>query len=265
LLPLIHAIKWLILEIPRFVRTVTKTIPLTFSAATDPAPKSLVAGAYKQLRADIIEGRLPPGSRLRVEHLKDDYKVGAGTLREALGLLVADALVTSHDQRGFRVAPIALEDYYDITNTRVMLECEALRQSIANATVEWEGDLSSAFHQLRRAEEQLGERSPEASSNWEACNQRFHHALLANCPSRWTLHFLTILYRQSERYRRISLAHRPPHRRVHDEHTAIFEAAMAHDADTAAAILAEHFWATYRAVRDLAEKGEALVPLNKAK
>ena len=103
----------------------TKTIPLTFSAGADPAPKSLVAGAYKQLRADIIEGRLLPGSRLRVEHLKDDYKVGAGTLREALGLLVADALVTSHDQRGFRVAPIALEDYYDITNTRVMLECEA--------------------------------------------------------------------------------------------------------------------------------------------
>ena len=243
----------------------TETIPLTFSAAIDPAPKSLVAGAYKQLRADIIEGRLLPGSRLRVEHLKDDYKVGAGTLREALGLLVADALVTSHDQRGFRVAPIALEDYYDITNTRVMLECEALRQSIANATVEWEGDLSSAFHQMRRAEEQLGGRSPEASSQWELCNQRFHQTLLANCPSRWTLHFLTILYRQSERYRRISLAHRPPHRRVHDEHTAIFEAAMAHDADKAAGILAEHFWATYRAVRDLAEKGEALVPLNKAK
>jgi GntR family carbon starvation induced transcriptional regulator len=236
----------------------------TPSTSADPAPKSLVAGAYKKLRADIIEGRLPPGSRLRVEHLKDDYKVGAGTLREALGLLIADALVTSHEQRGFRVAPIALEDYYDITKTRVMLECEALRQSIDNATVEWEGELSSAFHQLRRAEEKLAGQSPEASSQWELCNQRFHQTLLANCPSRWMLHFLTILYRQSERYRRISLAHRPPKRRVHDEHTAIFDAAMAHDADKATSVLADHFWATYHAVRDLAEKGEALVAVEKA-
>lgn len=224
--------------------------------AADEAPKSLVAGAYKQLRADIIEGRLQPGSRLRVEHLKDDYKVGAGTLREALGLLIADALVTSHDQRGFRVAPIALEDYFDITNTRVMLECEALKQSIANSTVAWEGNLSSAFHQLRRAEEQLATHTPEASANWEQCNHRFHHTLLANCRSRWTLHFLTILYRQSERYRRISLANRPPKRRVHDEHTEIFNAAMAHDGEKATAVLSEHFWATYRAVRDVAEKGE---------
>jgi hypothetical protein len=35
---------------------------------------------------------------------------------------------------------------------------------------------------------------------------------------------------------------------------------MAHNAETAVAVLSEHFWATYRAVSDLAEKGEALVP-----
>jgi len=59
--------------------------------------KTLVAAAYQNLRRDIIEGRLAPGSKLRVEHLKDDYGVGSGTLREALALLVSDALVVTQE------------------------------------------------------------------------------------------------------------------------------------------------------------------------
>src|SRR5690349_20437452 len=84
---------------------------------------TLIESAYRKLRRDIVEGRFAPGEKLRVEHLKDDYGVGAGTLREALSLLVADALVVSQCQRGFRVAPMSLADFEDITRTRVMLEC----------------------------------------------------------------------------------------------------------------------------------------------
>ncbi|MCK9507192.1 MAG: GntR family transcriptional regulator, partial [Pigmentiphaga sp.] len=90
-------------------------------------PKTLVESAYAALRRDIIEGKLMPGLKLRVEHLKDDYGVGAGTLREALALLVSDALVLTQGQRGFRVAPISAEDFEDITRNRMLLECEALR------------------------------------------------------------------------------------------------------------------------------------------
>ena len=77
-------------------------------------PKTLVEGAYQRLRRDIIEGVHAPGEKLRVEHLKDQYEVGAGTLREALLLLVTDALVVAQGQRGFRVAPISIADFEDI-------------------------------------------------------------------------------------------------------------------------------------------------------
>ena len=93
-------------------------------------PKTLVEGAYQRLRRDIIEGVHAPGEKLRVEHLKDRYEVGAGTLREALLLLVTDALVVAQGQRGFRVSPISIEDFEDITRTRLLLETEALRQSL---------------------------------------------------------------------------------------------------------------------------------------
>jgi len=218
-----------------------------------PFPKSLVATAYRQLRSDIVAGKLKPGSRLRVEHLKERYKVGAGTLREALSLLVADLLVVSQDQRGFRVAPISLADFRDITETRAMLEAEALRQSIRNANDEWEGELVSAFHLLRLAEERTERSDSQTLIDYEVSNRRFHTALLRNCPSHWTKHFVSVLYRQSERYRRLSLANPPPKRDVHAEHATIFEAALAHDSEAAAAALADHITQTYRVISALTD------------
>ena len=74
------------------------------------ASRTLIERAYAQLRDDIIEGRLAPGEKLRVEHLKDRYGVGAGTLREAITRVVSDALAVAEGQRGFRVAPISMAD-----------------------------------------------------------------------------------------------------------------------------------------------------------
>lgn len=214
-------------------------------------PKTLVEGAYRQLRRDIIEGRLPPGSRLRVEHLKDDYGVGAGTLREALALLVSDTLVITQGQRGFHVAAISLLDFEDLTNTRVLLETEALRQSIVNGDDEWEGKLLAAFHRLSKAEEKLASDSEAAANEWEERNRVFHETLISACASNWIHHFLGILYRQSERYRRLSLSHSTLPRDIHAEHTAIFDAALARKSDVACGLLADHIRATLSTIRQL--------------
>ncbi|MDI3515699.1 MAG: GntR family transcriptional regulator, carbon starvation induced regulator [Rhodocyclaceae bacterium] len=217
-------------------------------------PKTLVEGAYQRLRRDIIEGVHPPGEKLRVEHLKDQYDVGAGTLREALLLLVTDALVVAQGQRGFRVAPISIEDFEDITRTRILLETEALRQSIALGGEDWEAGIVAAFHRLSRAEQKLGGQDDyvhTAAEDWEKRNRAFHDALIAASPSRWIRHFQNILYQQSERYRRISLFRRPIPRDVHAEHEALFDATLARDADRATAILAEHILRTLESVRHM--------------
>ncbi|MDR3399384.1 MAG: FCD domain-containing protein [Pandoraea sp.] len=228
--------------------------PTPSSAQT--ADATLAQSAYMRLRSDIVEGRLAPGEKLRVEHLKDRYEVGAGTLREALALLVADALVVQHGHRGFRVTPISLADFIDITETRVQLETEALRQSVALGDDTWEADLTSAFHLLSLAEERLGDGQRGGDSQfaqWEARNRAFHEVLIRACPSRWLHHFLAILYRQSERYRRLSITHQPVPRDVHEEHQAIFDACLARDADKASALLAAHIRKTLEAVRELPE------------
>ncbi|MFZ4535169.1 GntR family transcriptional regulator [Propionivibrio sp.] len=215
------------------------------SLSGDPEPKTLVESAYRALRRDIVEGRLAPGEKLRVEHLKDDYGVGAGTLREALSLLVSDALVVSQGQRGFRVSPVSLKDFEDITNTRLMLESEALRLSIKMGDEAWEGELLAAFHRLSRAEERLIDMS--CRIEWEERNRIFHEVLISACPSLWLKHFLAILYRQAERYRSLSLYLQPVPRDVHAEHQNLFNATMARDADKAVAILKEHILLTFQA------------------
>jgi GntR family transcriptional regulator, carbon starvation induced regulator len=215
-------------------------------------PKTLVDGAYRRLRRDIIEGRHLPGAKLRVEHLKDEYAVGAGTLREALALLVSDSLVVAQGQRGFRVAPISLSDIEDITRTRVMLECEALRQSILAGDDAWEASLVGAFHRLTRAEEKLAGDVDGSVNEWEERNRVFHETLIGASTSRWIRHFLAILYRQSERYRRISVLNRPVPQDVHEEHERIFKAAIARNVDEATRLLAGHIMRTFHTIQGVA-------------
>lgn len=218
-----------------------------------PSSKTLVGTAYHEMRRDIVEGRLSPGSRLRVEHLKDRYGVGAGTLREALALLVSDALVIAQDQRGFRVKPISRSDFYDITQTRVLLECEALRQSIELGDDDWEGRVVAAFHRLELAERRLPDNPEQQFDEWEARNREFHRALVSDCASSWVRHFLSILNRQAERYRRLVITRKPIERDLQGEHKAIIDAALARDSETACALLGDHIRKTYEAVTHLPE------------
>lgn len=201
---------------------------------------TLIEMAYQKLRRDIIEGRFQPDERLRVEHLKDRYAVSAGTLREALALLVSDRLVVARGHRGFSVTPMSLGDLKDLTRTRVLLECESLRESVMRGTDEWEAALMSAFHRLSRAEERLQGDPASAFDEWESRNREFHEALVAACDSVWLRHLRTLLYHQTERYRRLSAVKGPPPVSVHGEHREIFDAAMVRDVPRATRALGIH-------------------------
>ncbi len=212
-------------------------------------PKTLTERAYLAVRHDIVCGTLAPGERLRVEHLKDVYQVGAGTLREALSQLLSDALVTAEGQRGFRVAPISLADLADVTNTRVMLESEALRHSIRHGDAQWEAHLVACYESLSQTE---GAMDTPQTELWEQRNKAFHEALIAGFPSNWSKYFLSILYRHAERYRNINWRLTAAHasgRNVHQEHEAIFQAAVNRQEARAALALEAHIRLTHDIVR----------------
>ena len=72
---------------------------------------------YYELKQDILSGRLKPGSKLRLNSLKDDYNIGSSPLREALNRLTANGMVCQLENKGFRVSPISIDELDDIVKT----------------------------------------------------------------------------------------------------------------------------------------------------
>jgi len=214
--------------------------------------RTLIERTYNQLRLDIVEGRLHPDEKLRVEHLKSRYEVGAGTLREAMSRLISDSLIMAEGQRGFRVAPIAIEDLEDITRTRIQLEIEALRQSIQHGDKAWRDKLTEVHEEL----DALGNPGEAFDrKQWEYLNGRFHAVLIESYASAWTLRFLDMLSRHGERYRRLAISLNLPGRDVQAEHRDIFKSAVTGNDVRAALALEAHIRATTDLLRQAMDKG----------
>ncbi|ODB91387.1 FCD domain-containing protein [Candidatus Thiodiazotropha endoloripes] len=201
--------------------------------------RTLTDQAYLQLRSDIIHGALQPEEKLRIEHLREEYGVGASPLREALSRLTADGFVTAEGQRGFRVAPMSEADLADITRMRILLEKQALSQSIEHGDDAWESQIVATFYQLEKVEQ--SEKRDKAE--WEIRNHDFHEALIAACTSKWLRRFYGILYDQHKRYRNIALNTEIP-RDLHQEHEELRNAALARDKKRACDAIEQHIMRT---------------------
>jgi len=215
-------------------------INLVESGEGDAGYRTLIERTYGRLREDILNGTLQPGEKLLVEHIKQRYDVGSGTIREALSRLVSEAMVIAEGQRGFTVAPISIEDLIDVTNVRVSVETEALRVSIRQGDDFWRHRLRLAFDKLSSLEQPLQD---ENIRRWEQANTAFHAALLSACDSPWALRMVQQLTQHAERYRRFSIGLHLG-RDVHAEHQHIFDAAIAGQDARAALALEAHIRAT---------------------
>lgn len=202
---------------------------------------TLAEKAYEALRHDIIRGEFASGRPLRLADLSERYGMGFSPLREALNRLQAERLVTAESLRGFRVAPLSLDELHDAMSVRIMVETQALRAAIRLGDDAWATGIVSALYALNV---QAGRSGPDADI-WtlEARHYAFHRALLEACKSPWTLEFFDRLYAATERYRIPILlaASHPAGRDVQAEHSALAEATLDRDADKAASLLEEHY------------------------
>lgn len=220
---------------------------------------TLASSIYLQMRDDIVAGRLAPGAPLRLKTLQARYGAGMSPIREALSRLASDTFVVGLDHRGFRVAEISRDDLAELTEARVLIECEALRQSIAAGDEAWETGVVAAHYRLGKIDARLREAADELLETWEAANQEFHDALAAACRSRWIQRFRQLLHDQSKRYRQLSLLRSVSMRRIQEEHDELREASLARDTERATRLLAAHIRSTTEYVMRRLETGEDAV------
>ncbi|MWD25946.1 FCD domain-containing protein [Aquicoccus sp. SCR17] len=207
--------------------------------------------AFRRIRHDILQGELQPGEKLKIEALRNRYEIGPTPIREALSRLASSGLVLQDMQRGFRVAPMSVEELEDISAVRQMAETEALALSISHGDAAWESEVVRTFYKLARIESDLIAGKGHPAELWDDHNRDFHTALISAAQSPWLQRICRQLNEHQERYRRVSLraASIADYERLHQEHRAIHDAALDRDAARATAMLREHIARTTASIR----------------
>ena len=193
---------------------------------------------FDQIKHDIIFGILEPGTKLKLSPLSARYGASVSTLRETLNRLASEGFVSAQDQRGFFVAPVSKDDLIEIANLRSLLECTALKESIANGDTDWEGNLVAAHHKLSLMERRLLEGDESSKEKWKQYDWEFHQASIQACNSKNLMALHAIIFEKYLRYQMLVLSYRGAEAVA--EHKDIFDAALARDAETATKRLNEH-------------------------
>ncbi len=196
---------------------------------------------YETLKTDIVMGRFPPGSKLKIDMLKQHYGMGVNVIRESLARLASEDLIAAENQRGFRVVETSQSRLSDLTRLRILLETDGLKHSIENGGIDWESDLVAAYHKLEYIERKMCENEGKHYKMWNECDWEFHATLIAACGSQ-----LHQLYHQRifEQYRQYVMSNLKTYGfrglDIIKEHEAILQAALAHDFDRGRAALETH-------------------------
>ena len=217
------------------------------AGAAEPADagaiETLAEGCAQAIERDILSGALVPDAKLSIADLGLRYGVSATPLREGLSRLVSRGLIVAIGQRGFRVTDVSRADLADITATRLLIECAALRLAMERGDDRWEAEIVATLHRLRRFTERKGG-GAEGRPEFDDVHKAFHAALIAACGSARLLELQRQLYDQAYRYRRVLMTRLPADARFLAAHERLAERVLARDHAVAADLLADHLSAT---------------------
>jgi DNA-binding GntR family transcriptional regulator len=90
---------------------------------------SLVDEAYTAIRAMIVDGEIPPGSRVTVRPIADRLSLSATPIKAALVTLQREGVLVSKLHRGFFVPQLSTEDMLEIYEMREALDRLASRRA----------------------------------------------------------------------------------------------------------------------------------------
>ncbi len=210
---------------------------------------TLSTSVYLELRADIVAGRIRPGTKLRVEALSHRFNIASSPIREALNRLVSEGFVLLEEQKGFHVAPVSESELKELVTARCWIDGAAVNESIRAHDVAWEEGLVLALHRLSRVSRWITAEPPTPDPEWERLHREFHLALVAGCGSRWIKRISEQLFDAAERYRLLA-AEQIPERNELDEHRAIVDACLARKPLEAVKLLEGHYGKTFAVIMD---------------
>ena len=218
------------------------------SASTDilDSPRTVAGLVAERLRAEIVAGRLPAGSKLRQVEIARRFGVSTTPVREALAALQREGLVRLHPQRGAVVFLPSVDDLREHYEIRAALEAVAAARTAERFEKAWAAPLEALLEEMRTG--------PPAARYIEL-NQRFHTELYSYSQRPRLVEMIAGLRDASSAYLHIYRAAADfPVKRLDAEHRRILAACIARDAERAAAATREHLQNTVEHVASRLER-----------
>lgn len=200
-----------------------------------PVPSTGVASQRicDQLEAEILNGTLRPGDRIRQDELADRFAVSRIPVREALRMLETTGLVSVVSNSGAWVRSLSLQECTELYLMRENLEPLLLQRSIAAL-----GD--SDLDEITLLAERLV--SVKTLDEFIAADRQFHLATYRAAPAGFLMDTVVQLWNVTQAYRR-SITRVDDPRLIailHSEHRLLADAVAQRKATDAGALLALH-------------------------
>lgn len=197
--------------------------------------QTLSGRVYAELRDAVLLGQFAPGEALKPQELAGARGVSLAVVREALVRLVGDGLADRLPNRGF-VVPLQSDGrWQELVEARRTIEPATFRLAVERGDLDWETRVRAAHHRLARTPAYDAE--GVVRGEWSRAHGAFHRTLLEGCGNAVLMQSFDRLWLAGELARRWAAGSAPDHVA---EHRRLEEAALARDADTAAALLVRH-------------------------
>lgn len=194
---------------------------------------SLIQQVYKELRRQILEGELPPGTRLTETKLAEAFNTSRTPVREALALLRNEGLVCQKPGAGLVVSDVSIKDIEELMGIRKVLEEYALDQAFDNMT---EADLLQLEVFISQSKYHLERNDIDAVFEH---NTKFHDYILEKSCNKRLQAILGSLMDPILRFRIMTLHYPGNAQEAIDRHQRLVDALRNRDRELAKQIMAE--------------------------
>lgn len=203
------------------------------------AAPTLAEGVYQQIRRNILEGRIAPGTRVSIRSLAESVGVSTMPTREALKRLGFEGLV-EFDRRAVTITMLSPDEIRELFTIRSRLECLATEWALPAFDAEAAVALRSVLD--RMAEPGIG------PIVWRELNREFHQTFYACGTSRYLLELIHNIWDRIQPYMAIYAS------AVHDfteadrQHAHMLQLMLAGDLDALLDATREHLHDTAEAI-----------------
>ena len=194
--------------------------------------RTLAEQIAARVRDDVLSGQLPAGRRLSQEALAEQYAVSRVPVRDALRMLHAEGLVSTHPRFGTTVAALSAPDLEELYELRLALEPLVSRLATPHMR-------SSDVEEMQRQLETMAAARRDSRA-WFVAHAAFHRALNERSGRQRMCVLVDNLRAQTERYVRAYQVLEWPATELQREHELVLAAVRQGDPDEVAVVVRQH-------------------------